>query len=114
MQVITAVIEKATSGSTIISNYSDIMASVDGMFDMNLPNELISNVMKMQLSDMSRWNVVSYAATGEYTTAECYSAPGMELSVMKPYYSSINKAARLADMVFAGELLTEEVVNSII
>ena len=114
MQVITQVIEKATSGTTIISNYSDIMASVDGMFDMNIPQELISSLMKMQLSDMARWNVVSFSATGTGAMAECYSAPGMELSVMKPNYSSVNKASRLIDMVMDGELLTEEVINSIV
>lgn len=113
MQVITKVIEKATSGTTIINNYSDIMASVDGMIDMNIPSELISSLMKMQLSDMAKWNVVSYSATGAGALAECYSAPGMELSVMKPNYSSISKASRLIEMVKDGELLTEEVVNSI-
>lgn len=113
MKVITAVIEKATTGTTIINNYSQIMESVEGMFEMNVPTELISALMKMQLSDMARWNVVSFTATGYGSQAECYSAPGTELSVMKPNYSSVNKASRLIDMVFAGELLTEEVINSI-
>ena len=114
MQVITAVIEKATTGTTIITNYSDIMESVEGMFTMNVPTELISALMKMQLSDMARWNVVTFSATGSSSLEECYSAPGMQLSVIKPYYSSVNKAARLIDMVFAGEMLTEEVINSIV
>ena len=113
MKVITAVIEKATSGTTIINNYSEIMESVEGMFEMNVPAELISALMKMQLSEMARWNVVSFSATGYGDKAECYSAPGTELSVMKPNYSSVNKASRLIDMVFAGELLTEEVMSSI-
>ena len=114
MKVITAVIEKATSGTTIINNYSEILESVEGMFLMNVPTELISSLMKMQLSDMAKWNIVSYSATGSYAMAECYSVPGMELSVLKPSYSSVNKASRLIDMVFAGELLTEEVINSIV
>lgn len=113
MVVIKALIQKATSGTTIITNYSDIMASVDGMFQMNIPMELITDMMKMQLSDMAQWNVVTYAATGNGASAECYSMPGMKLSVIKPSQSSVNKAIRLVDMVFAGEILTEEVVNSI-
>ena len=113
MVVIKALIQKATSGSTIITNYSDIMASVDGMFQMNIPTELIGDMMKMQLSDMAQWNIVTYAATGNGAMAECYSMPGMKLSVIKPSSSSVSKAQRLIDMVFAGELLTEEVVNSI-
>ena len=114
MQVITAVIEKATTGTTILTNYSDIMDSVEGMFTMNLPTELISELMKMQLSDMARWNIVSYSATGYSAMMETYSMPGVELSVLEPNYSSIRKAARLIDMLYAGELLTEEVINSIV
>ena len=114
MKVITAVIEKATSGTTILNNYSEILESVEGMFLMNIPQEMISALMKMQLSDMARWNVVSYSATGSFAVKECYSMPGVEISVLVPSYSSVNKASRLIDMVFAGELLTEEVINSII
>ena len=112
MQVITAVIEKATSGTTIVSNYSDIMASVEGMFTMNIPIEMVSNLMKMQLSDMARWNIVSYAVTGADSMEECYSCMGMELSVLIPYESSVSKASRLIDMVFSGEILTSEIINN--
>ena len=113
MKVITAVIEKATTGTTIISNYSDIMDSVEGMFTMNVPAELIGELMKMQLSDMARWNIVSYSVTGSGKQAETYSMPGIKLYVTEPNRNSIQKAIRLIDMVFAGERLTEEVINSI-
>ena len=112
MQVIEAVIRKATSGTTIISNYSDIMASIEGMFTMNIPAEMISSLVKMQLSDMSRWNIVAYSATGSNSFEKCYSLPDMDLAVIIPYNTSVSKATRLIDMVFAGEMLTEEVINS--
>lgn len=113
MQVIKAVIQKATSGSTIIANYAEIMESMEGMFKMSVPTELISTVMKMQLSDMAQWNVVTYAATGYNDGAICYSMPSMKLSVVQPYSSSVKKATTLMDMVLAGEILTEEVVKGI-
>lgn len=113
MQVITAVIEKATSGTTIISNYSDIMASVEGMFTMNVPMEMVSNLMKMQLRDMARWNISSFAVTGSDSMEECYTWPGEYLAVIIPSDSSVSKASRLIDMVYSGEILTEEVINSI-
>ena len=112
MQVIEAVIRKATSGTTMISNYSDIMASIEGMFTMNIPAEMISSLVKMQLSDMSRWNIVAYSATGSNSFEKCYSLPDMDLAVIIPYNTSVSKATRLIDMVFAGEMLTEEVINS--
>lgn len=112
MQVIEAVIQKATSGSTIISNYSDIMASIEGMFTMNLPAEMIGSLIKMQLGDMAKWNIVTYSASGSNSFEVCYSLPEMELAVIVPYSSSVSKAARLIDMVYAGELMTEEVISS--
>ena len=114
MQVIKAVIEKATTGTTIISNYSDILASVDGMFQMSIPTELITTMMKMQLSDMARWNVVTYAVTGTNSMETCYVAPGVPLAVIIPSQRSVDKAKLLKDMVLNGELLTEEAVSGIV
>ena len=113
MEVIRAVIKKATTGTTVISNYSDIMKSIDGMFVMNIPTKTINNIMKMQLMDMAQWNVVSYSATGTNTQAICYSMPSMKLSVVEPHSNSVKKATLLMDMVLAGEILTDEVVDGI-
>ena len=114
MKVIAAVIEKATSGTTIINNYTDIMDSLEGMFEMDIPVELIGELMKMQLSEMPRWNVVSYSTTGAGTDAYCYSAPGVVLSVVYPNYDTVDNASRMINMVLDGEILTEEVVSGII
>ena len=113
MQVITAVIEKATSGTTILTNYADILDSVEGMFQMNIPTEMISDLIKMQLEDMARWNIVSFSVTGSGDMAETYSIPGMLVSVTRPNQSSVSKASRLINMVLDGELLTEEVMSGI-
>jgi len=113
MEVIRAVIEKATSGTTVITKYNKIIKSIDGMFQMSVPSELISELMKMQLSDMARWNVVSYAVTGTGGMDVCASAPSMELSIIRPSQSSINKAKKLIKMVMNSEILTEEVVDNI-
>ena len=64
MKVIKAIIEKATTGTTIITNYAAIMDSIDGMFVMNVPSSLIGEVVKRQLSDMAGWNIVSYSVKG--------------------------------------------------
>lgn len=112
MQVIKAIVDKATSGTTIITNYTAIMDSIDGMFVMNVPMSLIGEVMKRQLADMSGWNIMSYTVRGEGGYSECYSAPGEQLYVLIPYESHINKAKQLIDMVINGETLTEQAVAS--
>lgn len=113
MQVITAVIEKATSGTTVLSGYSRVMDSVEGMFSTNIPVEMTGNLVKLQLSEMPEWNIVSYSVTGTDAMKECYSVPGMELAVLDPNWSSVDNAIRLINMVCDGSRLTEEVMLGI-
>ena len=105
MKVIKAIIEKATSGTTIISNYGAIMESVDGMFVMNVPMSLISEIVKKQLSDMSGWNIVSYSVKGEGENLECYSSPGEKLYAIKPTQSYVDNAKTMIQQVLNGETL---------
>lgn len=112
MKVIKAIVEKATSGTTIITNYSAIMESIDGMFVMNVPMSLIGEIVKRQLADMSGWNIVSYSVKGDGENLECYSAPGELLYAIRPNQSYVSKASALIDKVFAGEILTDEVMAS--
>ena len=105
MKVIKAIIEKATSGTTIITNYAAIMESVDGMFVMNVPMSLISELVKKQLSDMSGWNIVSYSVKGEGENLECYSSPGELLYAIKPTQSYVDNAKAKIQQVLNGETL---------
>lgn len=112
MKVIKAVVEKATSGTTILTNYSQIMKSVDGMFEMNIPSSLIGEVVKRQVADMSGWNIMSYSVRGSSGNYECYSVPGELLYAIAPDESYVNKAQDLIDKVLNGEILTAEMLAS--
>lgn len=107
MQVITAVIEKVTSGTTIISNYSGILDSIQGMFKTNITAEEISQLVKMQLEDLASWNVLSYAVTGAGGSDITYSMPGLYCYVMYPDQKLVDYGSELIDRVLAGEILTE-------
>ena len=108
MKVITAVINKMTSSSTLIANYADILASLDGMFVTNFTADEISKLIKNQMEDMSPWNVQSYAVTGTGGYAETYSWKGQELYVMHPDEATVSHAKTLISRVIAGEILTAE------
>lgn len=108
MKVIQAVIEKMTSGTTIISNYSAIMSSLEGMFSTSLQTSDISMLVKMQLADLSKWEIFSYAVIGTGGSEKTYSAPGHDAYVMYPNEESVATAAALVDKILAGELLTKE------
>lgn len=106
MKVITAVVDKLSSTGTLIGNYSEILASLEGMFQTDMPMELISGLVKMQLSDMSAWDVQSYAVTGKSTSAITFSMPGQYLSVKIPDTETIEHATNLINRVLAGDVLT--------
>jgi len=107
MRVIKAVIDKLTSSTTLISNYGEILKSLEGMLATSFRVEEISDLVKMQLSDMAQWNVQSFAVTGRGDMQITYSYPGSKLSVMWPNEEAVAYASGLIGRVMKGEILTE-------
>lgn len=108
MKVLTAVIKKMTSSSTLISNYGPIMKSLEGMFATNFQNDEISEIVKMQLGEMPQWNIQSYAVSGSGDMQETYSWPGEKLWVMQPDMKTVEYARELVQRALDGEILTAE------
>lgn len=108
MMVIEALIQKATSGTTIISNYADILKSIEGMFTTNLSADEIGELVKMQLDDMASWNIQSYAVNGNGGSDVTYSMPGVYCYVMYPDQTLVDYGAELIQRVMDGETLTAE------
>ena len=107
MKVIKAVVQKMTSGTTLLSNYGDIMESLEGMFATSLTGDDISKLVKMQLNDLAQWNIQSYAVTGKNGKEITYSMPGTKLSVMYPDEGMVAYGSQLIQKVLSGETLTE-------
>lgn len=108
MKVIKAVIDKMTSSTTLISKYADILKSLEGMFITDFTTDEISGLVKMQLDDMSGWNVQSFAVSGKGDSQETYSAPGLKLSVTWPNEDVVAYAQGLIQKVMDGETITAE------
>ena len=102
MAMIKAIFNKATSPA-ILSTYGEVLDAVADTMITNMPYEDISSLVKMQLSDMSGWNITSYSVTGYGGTEECYSMPGQALWVMWPDYDTVNVAKDLIAQVMAGQ-----------
>ena len=94
MEVVRAVIQKAASPRPLLANYMDVMSAVAGSFETNMPQEEISRLVKMQLSDMASWNITSYTTVGQVSSAETYSMPGVMLSVVLPDGKQRNRGER--------------------
>lgn len=91
-QVLKHIFNKITSSKTLITSYSDILNSLNGTFETNLSNEDISKLVKMQINDMSGWNIEQYSVSGSGTSAYTYSYPNQELYVMIPDESTVDIA----------------------
>ena len=108
MQAIEAIIQKVSSGTTVLNNYSAILNSMEGMFTTNMSSSDISALVRMQLSDMASWNVKSFAVSGQGSSQKTYSMPTKRSYVMYPDETQINYARILVDKVINGVILSDE------
>lgn len=93
-KVLKAIIDKVTSSTTIIRNFSKILDSVSGSVSTNLDTNNMNKFVKMQLNDMSSWSIESQNLTGhDYYTKETYTYPTFNLYVMKQDEKSVDKAS---------------------
>jgi LCP family protein required for cell wall assembly len=107
MQMIKALVAKLSSGA-IITNYSDIMDSLDGMFSTDVSTTEIGSLVKMQLSDGASWNVQTFTVSGEGKKRTTYSMPRLKSYVMLPDENDVAYAKTLIQKVFDGAVLTED------
>ena len=80
---------------------------IDNNYRKNLTMDEISMLVKMQLSDMASWSIMTYSVSGYGDMEITYSDPGRELYVMWPDSDMVAHATELIDRVIAGEILTQ-------
>ena len=98
-QVIELVIDKVTSSSTIINNYSDILTALDGTFETNLTMDDITNLVKMQIDNMSPWHIESHNVDGTGANLPTYSYPNQNLYVMNPNMETVTEAINRLNVI---------------
>ena len=91
-KVLSAIIKKITSSTSLISNYTDILDSVSKNFSTSLDTKSINRLVKMQLGDMRGWTIENQNVTGSGANEYTYSFPKMKLYVMKRDQESVDKA----------------------
>lgn len=92
-KVLTAIIKKITSSTTLVTNFSQILDSVGNSFSTNMETKNINRFVKMQLNDMRGWSIESQNLIGtDLYTKETYTYPSLELYVMKQDKESVDAA----------------------
>lgn len=98
-----AMIDKATDKS-IITKYNSLLDAINGKYQTNMSVKSLTSLVKMQLKDMSGWNIHSYSLTGTDATDYTYTYNQL-LYVMKPDEESVAEAIDLIDSILKGEKL---------
>lgn len=92
-KVLTAIINKVTSSTTLVTNFSQILDSVGNSFSTNMETKSINRFIKMQLNNMQGWNIESQNLIGtDLYTKNTYTYPNLELYVMKQDEESVGAA----------------------
>lgn len=104
--VISAIIKKVCSPS-IITKASSIISTVGDGVETNMSSDEINSLIKMQLSDMANWEIISQNVTGDGNTLYCYSL-GNNAYVMTPHQDEVDSASLNIKKCMDGTLNLEE------
>lgn len=91
-QVISKIIEKVTSSTTLLTKSDQLLNSMSGTFQTNITTDEIASLVKLQLEEMPRWTINTFNVTGTDSYEFSYSYPGTELYVMLPDEATVNEA----------------------
>jgi anionic cell wall polymer biosynthesis LytR-Cps2A-Psr (LCP) family protein len=64
--VVKAVIKKMTSSTALLTNYGDVMSAASRNMHTNMASNEMMELAKMQLTDLSEWDVQTQKIDGEY------------------------------------------------
>lgn len=109
MKVIRAVLDKCMS-SDMLTHYDSVLSSLEDSFEMNVPYSVISEMVKMQLSDNPKWDIISAHTTGYNASKVCYSL-GSRACVMLPSEESIDYAKDLIEDIENDKKLDQDEID---
>lgn len=100
-KVIEAVIDKVTSSTKLVTNFSQILDSVSSSLSTNMETKNINRFVKMQLNDMRGWSIESQNLVGtDLYTTETYTFPNIRLYVMEQKQDSVDEAKEKIEEYF--------------
>ena len=101
MALIQAVIQKALSPELLV-NYNSFMDSLSGSFETSVPYDLISTVIREQLSNGGSWSISTYSVDGTGDSQVPYSM-SQKAYVMVPDQSTVDTAKQMIQDLYEGK-----------
>ena len=100
-QIITRIINKISSNKSSILGYENILSAIDGSFESNLTSENITSLVRLQLDEMSPWQVESYNVNGSGRLTKTHSYPNQNLYVMDIDQTTLSTAKTKLEAVLS-------------
>lgn len=100
-QIITRIINKISSNKSIILGYEKILNAIDGSFESNLTSENITSLVRLQLDEMSPWQVENYNVNGSGRLTKTHSYPNQNLYVMDIDQTTLSTAKAKLETVLS-------------
>ena len=91
-RVVEAIIKRVTASPALLTNYGEVMAACENNLHTDMSYSEIRDLVKMQLSDLSTWDIESQKIEGEYD--EDYVASltqSMKFQIYRPSEESVSK-----------------------
>jgi LCP family protein required for cell wall assembly len=90
--VITALIQKMSQPATLM-NFNNVLATMQNAMQTSMPMDVITSMVKSQLSSPVSWDISSYSVSGSDSSQYTYSyGMSQKLYVMIPYQSDLDTA----------------------
>ena len=81
-EVIKAIFNKVSSGSTIVSEYTNILSVLDGKFATNMDMDEVLNLVKYEINDLNNYYIESIQVDGYGSMGKTYSYPYEDLWII--------------------------------
>ena len=104
-EVIKAIFNKVSNGSTILSEYTNILNVLDGKFATNMDMDEVLNLVKYELNDLKNYHIEPIQVDGYGSTGKTYSYPYEDLWIMIPDENTINDAKDKINKVLNNETI---------
>lgn len=92
-QVISAIIEKVTTSRALVANYNNILNTLSGSFQTNMPNSMIIGLLQDGISKNTNWNIKTISVDGTGSMQPTYSmGANLPLYVMIPNEETVTQA----------------------
>lgn len=104
--VITAIIKKVTSSTTILTKYTALLDQLSSSFETNVEAKMLTDLIKMQIDKMPSWNIEQISLNGSDASEYTYSYGNQKLYVMIPNSDTISRAKKYISEMELGKEIT--------